>query len=304
MLNWIDKHLFFDAIALGQIITAIFAALISIISLNKDFRAKTKVLQREARVIKYIIIILTLLSISNIFVSTYDSHADKKALNDSLAVLRRSSDSLRATLNKNSIKQSNLITISQRQSAADLKIAANSLRDAINGSDSIPIITFVSSSSNSLFASLINNSSKPIYNILGHISNYDQLIGCKIITIKKVFYMSTMCIDSATLQFGEVRYVSPKGALDVPLPLFESTNKKTVARYNVSIRLAGKDYEEQVIYKIINNVLFDAVRVIEFKNRKPFKIWFPKRIKPLKFIDWKKEFPLNLFEIQRYDFKS
>jgi len=284
-----------DAVSIGQIITSVLAGTISFVALNKDLRAKTQALNREARLIRAIVIILTFLSIVNIVISSYSSDQERQTLKHSIDELASQNTILRRTIDSNSIQQSKLITESQRESAKELIDAADELKGLINGTDSVPIFRFIRLSATTFTGSVFNYSSRPAYKLLAHIANYDKLLGCKFgHDIQRKLMVDSKCIDSVSNELPELPYLNVAANATINLPLPRPLLEGDECRYVFYLTFNGKTYEEQAICKIVNNKILQADRIFETQNNKVLRKWVATYEDPLKIKDWDKEFPLPL----------
>ncbi|MBB5395600.1 hypothetical protein [Mucilaginibacter sp. AK015] len=94
MLKVIFKYFEADGAATSQILASILTALISWVTLFRDFRARTTVLKKEAKVIAVVVGVVTIVSIFNIIASNAYSNQEKKDVSQKLGNFQTSNDSL------------------------------------------------------------------------------------------------------------------------------------------------------------------------------------------------------------------
>ncbi len=235
-------------------------------------------------------LIITTLSVFNVFVSSYTSHTDKKELNDSLAVFRADNYKLRRALDENSIKQSELITKGQKKSADDLNNAANNLVGLIEGSQEVPLFRFVIISDTTLSGVIKNYDYKPVYNIAVSIHNFDNLIKCKTSIINNIKVVNRTCHNENRISYGLRSVVNGNSEDLVDLPKFLNRTRK--GRFLITIKFKSKIYKQEAIYEFKDGKFYQSLRVVELKNDKVIKAWVPKILKSnLTLVNWAKEFP-------------
>lgn len=302
MKYFFEHYLFFDAVSAGQIAASVLAAIISIVALNKDFRSKTLALQKEARMIRLVILFVTGLSILNAFISSYSSHEDKWELKNQLNKLRGDNKLLQENLTKSQLAlQKSLddkaagITASQVNSSKRLLESADVLRDIVGGTDEIPAFQFAISSVTKMGAILNNNSTSPVYNLNVTIVNTDKLSGCKLIKAKFGNAYNKSCFDTVARDFGVIPIIMSKGAFSMELPARQYSDE--VGHYVVFLMYKNRRYRLENIVKIIDHNIRQASRVIEFDNNyKDLKARIVKQPRgyDLPTVNWKNEFPIKL----------
>src|SRR5258708_25004739 len=182
-------------LVITQILFALLTGIISIVSLNKDFRSTTEKLKKEATIIKRVVYFITIISIANSILSYFKSEEDNrqlkldnKALNKNIESLRTQNLSLSKQLINNYLAQSNRIIVSQEKSAANLKRAADNLSTEVNGSNGIPIFNFAVVSDSLLCGMIRNVDTLPLYNCYIKTTNYSNLEKCATKKLEILFY--------------------------------------------------------------------------------------------------------------------
>jgi hypothetical protein len=287
---------------IGQIITTILTAVVSVIALNKDLNSRTAAIQKGALIAKRFIIFISVTTIIISTISYFDSKnekeqltKEKKELNGTLAAIRTDNTKLREQLSKNSISQSQLITANQTKSANELNKAASSLKDLINGSDDVPIFTFRLLTDTSLTAYLKNSSQKPVYNLNVQIINFDNLLKCSTKSYNDGVVYDYDCAMKNMIEIPQILSINGKGGYIAPLPNVSSAIKSTKYKFLLVISLKNKLYYEEAICKIFNNQQYQSIRVLETIDSKIIKKWVVKdKQHPFIVFNWDTEFPLTL----------
>ncbi|WP_121811003.1 hypothetical protein [Mucilaginibacter kameinonensis] len=296
---------------ISQAISIALTAYISILGLKKDLRSTKAITKSDAVKTKRWIIILTLLTgvilIANYLNSKIEeitSEKEKIKLHAELSTILKTNKILRNTLDRNSIKESNLIIDNQKQSAKELQNAASNLQTLIHGSNDVPVFRFMVLTKNTLNGKIENFSDLPVYNITGRVINYDAIEGCKITIFKNQKYITNKCSDSVKFELGAMNYIDSHSSATFNLPLFTNTNLKPKGRFVFEIFFNGKHYEQQAIYSVVNHYLLQSVKIVELKNNIIVKSWIPKTSDlPLNSVNWYKEFQnCPLTQIHTFDF--
>lgn len=277
-------------ILLIQVLAAVLTAFIALLLLKKDNRTTTEAIRKEAFLVKKIIIAVTIFSILNLGASFYIAQFDKEQLEKDKKDLKADNAQLRLQLSKNNIEQSQLVSY-QKQSARQLTLAANNLQHIINGSKTAPLFRFILLSNKSLFGTIVNKDSKPVYNLSVRITNYDNLLKCK---TKKANSLDMKCYVTNTIYNPMIPTLGAKSIYYLKLPKFNK--KEKWGRYIVTLTFNKKSYYEEAVYNISQKRgLLQTVRLIEYDDNEIIhKTVFNNKDYQLKYIDWNKAFPLPL----------
>jgi hypothetical protein len=280
-------------ILLIQIIGAILTAFIAVTLLKKDWRTKNEAIRKEALLVTTIIVAITIVSVLNLAISFFQSQVTISQLENDKKELKIANANLSLEISKEAIKQSKLILYYQKESARQIKLAANNIQHLINSSKEVPLFRFVMLSNKSIGGSIVNKDNKPVYNLSVKITNYDNLVKCK---SRKAgtLVVDAKCFINNTIFNPAIASLDAESSYHLRLP--QLNNKAKWGRYFIILTFNKRHYYEEAVYTISKkHGLLQALRVIEYDdNTVIHKSLIKNKDYKLEYINWDKTFPLPL----------